>query len=145
MAVTLAVRPLRSIRDQGAFDDAVAQSGNGTAQHPQCGRHSGRLDGLPLGADGARHETGELIAGGIREHSRHTLELYRTILTDIGLSLDHVVKVNAYLADPADFAAWNEVYLEIFDAPYPCRTTVTAPPVFGLIEVELIASLEPRR
>lgn len=90
-------------------------------------------------------ETGELIEGGIREHARHTLELYRTILTDIGLSLDHVVKVNAYLADPADFAAWNEEYLDIFEAPYPCRTTVTAPPVFGLIEVELIAALEPRR
>lgn len=89
--------------------------------------------------------TGQLIGGGIREHSRHTLELYRTILTDIGLSLDHVVKVNAYLADPEDFAAWNEVYLEVFEAPYPCRTTVTAPPVFGLIEVELIAALEPRR
>ena len=75
-------------------------------------------------------ETGELIAGGIREHARHSLELYRTILTDIGLSLDHVVKVNAYLADPADFTAWNEEYLQIFEPPYPCRTTVTAPPVF---------------
>jgi 2-iminobutanoate/2-iminopropanoate deaminase len=90
-------------------------------------------------------DTGELLNGGIREHARHTLELYRTILTDIGLSLDHVVKVNAYLADAADFTAWNEEYLQVFDPPYPCRTTVTAPPVFGLIEVELVAALEPRR
>ncbi|MGD9751136.1 MAG: RidA family protein [Acidimicrobiia bacterium] len=90
-------------------------------------------------------ETGELIPGGIREHARHTLELYRTILTDIGLSLDHVVKVNCYLADPNDFTAWNEEYLQIFEAPYPCRTTVTAPPVFGLLEVELVAAREPRR
>ncbi len=90
-------------------------------------------------------ETGELIPGGIREHARHTLALYRTILTDIGLSLDHVVKVNAYLADPADFAAWNEEYLEVFEPPYPCRTTVTAPPVFGILELELVAALEPRR
>ncbi len=90
-------------------------------------------------------ETGELIPGGIREHTRHTLELYRTILTDIGLSLDHVVKVNAYLADPADFAAWNEEYLQVFEPPYPCRTTVTAPPVFGILELELVAALEPRR
>ncbi len=90
-------------------------------------------------------ETGQLIEGDIRAHARHTLELYRTILGDIGLSLDHVVKVNAYLADPADFTAWNEEYLQIFDPPYPCRTTVTAPPVFGLIELELIAALEPRR
>lgn len=90
-------------------------------------------------------DTGELIPGGIREHTRHTFELYRTILADIGLSFDHVVKVNGYLADPADFAAWNEEYLKLFEPPYPCRTTVTAPPVFGILEVELIAALEPRR
>ena len=89
--------------------------------------------------------SGELIGGGIREHARHTLELYRTILVDIGLSLDHVVKVNAYLADAADFAAWNEEYLAVFEPPYPCRTTVTAPPVFGLIEVELVAARQARR
>ncbi len=90
-------------------------------------------------------ETGQLIEGDLAAHARHTLELYRTILADIGLSLDHVVKVNCYLADPIDFGTWNEVYLDVFEAPYPCRTTVVAPPVFGLLEVELVASMEPRR
>jgi 2-iminobutanoate/2-iminopropanoate deaminase len=90
-------------------------------------------------------DTGEPIPGGIREHARFTLDLFRTVLEGIDLSLDHVIKVNCFLADTADFAAWNEVYLETFEAPYPCRTTVGAQLVIGLIEVEMVAALEPRR
>ena len=77
--------------------------------------------------------------------ARLTLENFRTILSDLDLSLDHVVKVNAQLTDVADFGAWNEVFLDMFDAPYPCRTTVGAPLVAGKIEVEIIAARTPRR
>jgi enamine deaminase RidA (YjgF/YER057c/UK114 family) len=90
-------------------------------------------------------DTGEVPPGGIREHARSVLDLCRLVLEDIGLSLDHVVKVNCFLAETTDFAAWNEVYLETFEAPYPCRTTVGAPLVVGRIEVEMVAALEPRR
>ena len=90
-------------------------------------------------------ETGELLAGGIREHARHTLDLLRMVLEGVDLTLDHVVKVNCFLADTGDFAAWNEVYLETFQPPYPCRTTVGAPLVLGIIEVDMVAALEPRR
>ena len=90
-------------------------------------------------------ETGEPIAGGIREHAQVTLDLFRSVLEGIDLSLDHVIKVNCFLADTADFAAWNEVYLETFQPPYPCRTTVGAALVLGLIEVDMVAALEPRR
>jgi 2-iminobutanoate/2-iminopropanoate deaminase len=90
-------------------------------------------------------ETGGPIPGGIREHARFTLDLFRTVLEGIHLTLDHVIKVNCFLADTTDFAAWNEVYLETFQPPYPCRTTVGAQLVIGLIEVEMVAALEPRR
>lgn len=90
-------------------------------------------------------ETGAAIEGGIVEHARFTLELFRGILSDLGLSLDHVVKVNAHLTDVADFAGWNEVFLEVFDPPYPCRTTVGAALVVGRIEIEIVAATEPRR
>lgn len=89
--------------------------------------------------------TGEMVLGDIGAHAHQTLALCKLVLEDIGLSLDHVVKVNCFLNDAADFAAWNEVYLDVFDAPYPCRTTVGACLVVGLIEVEMIAALEPRR
>lgn len=91
-------------------------------------------------------ETGQPIPGNdIREHARVTLDLLRTVLEGIDLTLDHVIKVNCWLADTADFTAWNEVYLETFEAPYPCRTTVGAPLVLGRIEVDMVAALEPRR
>ncbi|MDH4147810.1 MAG: RidA family protein [Acidimicrobiia bacterium] len=90
-------------------------------------------------------QTGQPVPGGIREHARYTLDLFAGILGELGLTLDHVIKVNCYLAETADFAAWNEVYLDVFDAPYPCRTTVGSPLVLGSIEVEMVAATEPRR
>ncbi len=90
--------------------------------------------------------SGEVLDGDIRAQARYTLELFELVLADLGLSLDHVVKVNAYLAEPArDFAAWNEVFLDVLAAPYPCRTTVGAPLVVGLIELDLVAARQPRR
>jgi 2-iminobutanoate/2-iminopropanoate deaminase len=91
-------------------------------------------------------DTGELIDGDIRAHARQTLELFASVLGDIGLSLDHVVKVSCFLADPeADFEGWNEVFKEVFSDPHPCRTTVGAPLVFGRIELDLTASVHTRR
>ena len=51
-----------------------------------------------------------------------------------------VIKVNAYLTDLGDFAAFNEVYRENFQEPYPARTTVGVSLPGGiLVEVEAIA------
>ena len=77
--------------------------------------------------------------------ARLTLESFRVILSDLGLNLDHVVKVNAQLTDVADFNAWNEVFLDMFEAPYPCRTTVGAPLVAGNIEIEIVAARTARQ
>ena len=54
-------------------------------------------------------------------------------------------KVNVYLADLADFAAFNDVYRQTFSPPYPARTTVQVglPPGL-LIEVEVVARLPGR-
>lgn len=97
------------------------------------------------GLTGIDLETGQAVDGDVADHARFTLDLFAGILDDLGLTLDHVVKVNAHLADIDDFAAWNEVFLDVFDAPYPCRTTVGADLVVGLIEIEITAATEPRR
>jgi 2-iminobutanoate/2-iminopropanoate deaminase len=83
---------------------------------------------------------GNLIAGGIAEQARQTLENVRTCVEAAGCTLADVVKVNAYLADLADFPDYNEVYKEFFDPPYPARTSVQAGlPAGVLIEIEAIA------
>lgn len=85
-------------------------------------------------------ETGALVGDGMLEQARTALENLQSCLAAAGCSLDDVVKVNAYLADLADFEAYNAVYREFFTAPYPARTTVQAglPPGM-LVEVEAVA------
>ena len=87
----------------------------------------------------------EVSRADLRTQARLTLENFNAILDDLNLSLDHVIKVNAQLSDVGEFTAWNEVFLDMFDAPYPCRTTVGAPLVAGDIEIEIVAASSPRR
>ena len=89
--------------------------------------------------------TFEISDANLATQARMTLENFRSMLADLGLSLDHVIKVNAQLSDVSEFAAWNDVFLDVFDEPYPCRTTVGAALVAGKIEVEIIAATTARR
>lgn len=83
---------------------------------------------------------GELVSGGIEEQARQVFDNLRRCLEAAGSSLDGVVKVNAFLADLADFETYNEVYQEYFSSPYPARTTVQAGLAPGLrLEVEALA------
>lgn len=74
---------------------------------------------------GVEPESGELVSGDIRAQVRQTLKNISAVLEEAGTSLDDAVKVNAYLRDIGDFAAYNEAYSEYF-GPHgpPARTTV---------------------
>ena len=62
------------------------------------------------------------------------------VLTAGQVGFEHVIKVNAFLTDFANFPVFNAVYREYFQAPYPVRTTVQAGLAPGLhVEVEAIA------
>ena len=89
--------------------------------------------------------TFEVSQGDLATQARMTLDNFRLMLNDLELSLDHVIKVNAQLTDVSEFTLWNDVFLDVFDPPYPCRTTVGAPLVVGDIEIEIIAAATPRR
>jgi len=83
---------------------------------------------------------GQLVEGGITEQTRQCLENVRTCLAAAGCTLDDVVKVNTYIADLGDIAAYNEVYREFFSEPYPARSSVGAAlPPGTLIEIEAVA------
>lgn len=96
------------------------------------------------GMAGIELETGKLAEGDIAVHANASLDCYEYILESMGLTLDNVIKVNCFLANPADFALWNETFKSRFSAPYPCRTTVGAPLVAGEIELEIIATRTKR-
>jgi len=85
-------------------------------------------------------KTNELVAGGIKEQTNQVLENILTLLAEIGLATDHIVKTTVFLSDLADFAEMNEVYAEYFNAPYPARSTVqvAALPKNAKVEIECL-------
>jgi 2-iminobutanoate/2-iminopropanoate deaminase len=88
----------------------------------------------------AHDETGQLVADDIEGQCRRALENVRTGLRAAGCELADVIKVTAFLADLADFPAYNDVYREFFQPPYPARTTVgVSLPQGILVEIEAIA------
>jgi 2-iminobutanoate/2-iminopropanoate deaminase len=60
-----------------------------------------------------------------------------------GSGLEHVLRVECYLADPGDFAAWNRLFAERFPSSPPARTTlVTGFAVEGmLVELQVTAGV----
>jgi 2-iminobutanoate/2-iminopropanoate deaminase len=85
-------------------------------------------------------EQGELVDGGVEAQTRRALENLVACLAAAGCSPEHVLKVNAYLADLGAFESYNAVYREVFAEPYPARTTVGALlPGDILVEIEAIA------
>ena len=51
-----------------------------------------------------------------------------------------MIKVTAFITDMENFGAYNEVYAEFFEAPFPARTTVQAGLAPGLlVEIEALA------
>lgn len=106
------------------------------------------VDGLVFvsGLPGVDLSTGEITPGeDIREHSRQALRAVELVVGEIGLTLDNVVKVNVFLAEPArDWAGWNEVFKATFNSPHPCRTSVGATLLVGLLEVDVVLSRESR-
>ncbi|MFH2041556.1 MAG: RidA family protein [Acidobacteriota bacterium] len=89
-------------------------------------------------------QTGEFVSGGIQDQTRQALTGIKNILSEAGLTMDHVVKCTVFLDDMNDFAAMNGVYAEFFTEPFPARAAfeVTRLPKDALVEIEAIATLK---
>ncbi len=81
------------------------------------------------------------IPEGITAQTKQSLANVKAILDAAGLSVDNVVKTTVFLADMGDFSAMNEVYAEVFTAPFPARSAVAVKtlPKNVLVEIEVIA------
>lgn len=84
-----------------------------------------------------------LLKGTLEEEVRLALSNLKAVVEDAGSGLEHVVKVNVYLADMDNFGAFNEIYKEFFPSDCPARTCVQAGrlPFDIQVEVEAIALL----
>jgi len=87
--------------------------------------------------------TGSVEAEGIAAQAEQSMINVGEILKAAGATYDNVVKTTCFLADIADFAAFNEVYAKYFTRN-PARSCVEVKdlPKGVLCEVEVIACLE---
>ena len=86
--------------------------------------------------------TGAFPEGGVQAQTRQSLTNAKTILEAAGLGLRSVVKTTVFLADMGDFAAMNEIYAQVFAAPFPARSVVAVKtlPKGALVKIECIAA-----
>ena len=86
--------------------------------------------------------TGNVVEGGIAEQTEQIMKNLGEVLKAAGASFDNAVKTTCFLAEIADFAAFNEVYGKYFTSK-PARSCVAVKdlPKGVLAEVEVIAEL----
>ena len=85
-------------------------------------------------------ETGAIEGKTITEQTERVCKNLEAVLSAAGASLGSAVKTVCFLADIADFAAFNEVYARYFTGK-PARSCVAVKdlPKGALVEVEVIA------
>jgi 2-iminobutanoate/2-iminopropanoate deaminase len=90
--------------------------------------------------------TDKVVPGGIKAESRRALTLIQDALKRNGASLADVVKCTVFLADIAEWPAFNEVYVEFFKKPFPARSALATSGLArnARVEVECFA-YQPKR
>lgn len=114
----------QGLKPAGAYSHAIVA--NGFVYVSGQGPQDPRTGALP--AD---------FAGEVRQ----TLKNLEIILKAAGSDLDHVVKVNAYLADLGRFTEFNDVYKTVFTTAPPARTTIGCQLNGIQVEIDCVAVL----
>ncbi len=68
--------------------------------------------------------TGVLVGTDVASQTRRILESFRVMLGHVGSDLQHVLHVNVFLLDMADFDAMNHAYVEMMGSHRPARTVI---------------------
>lgn len=86
--------------------------------------------------------TGKMAGEGITEQAHQVMNNLAAVLNAAGSGLNKAVKTTCFLADMADFAAFNEVYAQYFpNRPARSCVAVKTLPAGALCEVEAVAEL----
>ncbi len=76
------------------------------------------------GTAGVDPATGALAGDGVEAQTRQIIDNLKVMLESADSDLDHVVHVNVFLKDMADFGAMNGTYAERFGGHRPARTVI---------------------
>ena len=87
-------------------------------------------------------ENGNIEATDVKGQTEQVMKNLTAVLAAAGTDMSRAVKTTCFLADIADFAAFNEVYAKYFTEK-PARSCVAAKalPKGALVEVEVIAEV----
>lgn len=77
------------------------------------------------GTAGVDPATGDFAGPDVYSQARQILRSLRSMLEGVGSDLDHVLHVNVFLKNAADFEDMNRAYREAFGAHLPARTAIT--------------------
>jgi 2-iminobutanoate/2-iminopropanoate deaminase len=96
---------------------------------------SGKIGNIP--------GTRDLAEGGIAGETRQALENIKATLEKHGSSMDEVVKCTVFLADIAEWAAMNEVYITYFPVNPPARSALGSSGLAlnSRVEIECFAAM----
>ena len=83
--------------------------------------------------------TREVVGSDVAAQTRQVLANIEVILSAAGATMRDIVSVTVYLADMADWGAFDAVYREVMRPPYPARAAVGAQLHGALVEVSVIA------
>ncbi len=89
-------------------------------------------------------KTMKLVGTSIEEQTKRVLDNLLIVLSDIGLSLQKVIKTTVYLKNMDDFKGMNTIYEKMFEGHKPSRTTISVKqnPLDALVEIECIAEID---
>lgn len=84
----------------------------------------------------------KIVAGGIKAEAKQVMENIKASVEANGYKMSQIVKCTAFLADIADWPAFNAIYRSYFSKPYPARSALgTSGLALGArVEVECIAA-----
>ena len=89
-------------------------------------------------------ETMELVGTNIEEQTAQVMKNIESVLSELNIGLDKIVKATIFLDNIEDFSGMNKVYEKYLAGHKPARSTfeVGRLPKDALIEIECIAVIE---
>lgn len=91
------------------------------------------------GQVGVDPATREVVGETIEEQTVQCLRNIETILAAAGLTLEHIVKINAFVSRQEDFPGYNRAYETVMKRPFPARTSIGCSIGSYLVEIDAIA------
>jgi 2-iminobutanoate/2-iminopropanoate deaminase len=93
------------------------------------------------GTLGTKANSFELVEGGTGAETTQTMRNIETILAGCGAGLEHLIKVNVFLADMQTFSEMNDAYLSVIGSDPPARITVggAALALAAAVEIDAVA------